>query len=338
MKEYLVDVPVLLLFFNNAERFKKVFEQVRIARPSKLFLFQDGARKDRNDLEGILACRKIIDEEIDWDCEVYKNYLKENLGCDPSEYVSQKWAFSFVDKCIILEDDDVPSVSFFRFCKELLDKYEYDERISMIAGMNHEEITSDIPYDYFFTSNISIWGWATWKRVIDKWEGDYAFLEDKTTVELLRNFVKDRRYRNNYVAQFFAHKKTGVEYYESILIANMFLNSGLSIVPTKNMINNIGYGGEGVHYSTSLDKMPKASQKIFKMQRYEVVFPLKHPKYVIENVTYLRRVYKQMCWNHPFLKVWRKTQSVFIKLRHGDFEGILKDIRKISVLLKKEEN
>ena len=63
----------------------------------------------------------------------------------------------------------MPSVSFLKFCKELLDRYEKDTRITMIAGMNHDEITSDIPHDYFFTSNISIWGWATWKRVIDRW-------------------------------------------------------------------------------------------------------------------------------------------------------------------------
>lgn len=29
-----------------------------------------------------------------------------------------------VDKCIVLEDDDVFFVFFFIFCKEMLDKYE----------------------------------------------------------------------------------------------------------------------------------------------------------------------------------------------------------------------
>ena len=54
-------------------------------------------------------------------------------------------SFSKVDKCIVLEDDDVPAVSFFQFCKEMLDKYEHDTRISMIAGFNPEEITQDMP-------------------------------------------------------------------------------------------------------------------------------------------------------------------------------------------------
>ena len=56
------------------------------------------------------------------------------------------------DKCIVLEDDDVPSQSFFPFCKELLDRYEHDDRITMIAGFNSDEVTAGVPDDYFFTT------------------------------------------------------------------------------------------------------------------------------------------------------------------------------------------
>lgn len=111
MKPFLVDVPVLILFFNRPQQLSQVFEQVRNARPSKLFLYQDGPRSE-HDLPGIKACREVTDQ-IDWDCEVHRMYQEKNYGCDPSEYISQKWAFSMVDKCIVLEDDDVPSVSFF---------------------------------------------------------------------------------------------------------------------------------------------------------------------------------------------------------------------------------
>ena len=80
--------------------------------------------------------------------------------CHPStlsliHILAQKWAFSLSDTCIVLEDDDVPAVSFFGFCKELLDKYEHDPRISIIAGFNNEEITPDITSDYFFATTFS---------------------------------------------------------------------------------------------------------------------------------------------------------------------------------------
>ena len=104
-------------------------------------------------MAGIEACRQIAsDENIDWECEVHRNYQERNLGCMIAGYTSHQWAFSLADKCMVLEDDVVPSQSFFPFCKEMLDRYEHDERISMVAGFNVDEVTPDIPYDYFFTS------------------------------------------------------------------------------------------------------------------------------------------------------------------------------------------
>ena len=156
MKPALVDVPVLILFFNRPQQLSQVFEQVKKARPSRLFLYQDGARNE-HDLPGIKACREIV-SQIDWECEVERFYQEKNFGCDPSEYISQKWAFSKVDKCIVLEDDDVPSVSFFRFCKEMLDKYEHDTRISMIAGFNLSKYSTSFTFTnlWLFGSNIPI--------------------------------------------------------------------------------------------------------------------------------------------------------------------------------------
>lgn len=145
MKNYLIDVPVLIIFFTRPDTLAKVFNSVKEARPSKLLLWQDGPR-DEKDMPGIEACRKIFDG-IDWECEVHSNYHTENMGCDPSTFRAQKWAFSIVNKCIVLEDDMVPSLSFYTYCKELLDRYENDERINHICGVNHLENADFCPND-----------------------------------------------------------------------------------------------------------------------------------------------------------------------------------------------
>jgi hypothetical protein len=52
---------------------------------------------------------------------------------------------------IILEDDCVPSTSFFPYCADLLDRYESDERAMMISGNNHllgHAVTAD---SYYFS-------------------------------------------------------------------------------------------------------------------------------------------------------------------------------------------
>ena len=124
---YKTDIAVLLLFFNRPETFQQVFNEVKKARPSRLFLYQDGMRDER-DRKGVEACREIAsDAHIDWTCEVHRLYQNRNYGCDPSGYMSQKWAFSLADKVMVLEDDVVPSQTFFPFCKEMLDRYEHDQ-------------------------------------------------------------------------------------------------------------------------------------------------------------------------------------------------------------------
>lgn len=321
------EVAVLMLFFNRPDHFGQVFEQVRRARPSRLFLYQDGPRGER-DLPGIEACRALVtDEQIDWQCEVHRHYCEHNQGCDPSEYLAQKWAFSMADKCIVLEDDDVPSQSFFPFCKEMLDRYENDPRISMIAGFNTDEETPDCTDSYFFTSVFSIWGWASWRRVVDQWEGDYAFLDDAQAVARLKALIHQRGYKADFLRMCMDHKATGTPYYESIFWANMMLQSGLAIMPRCNLINNLGLSADSTHFSGSLKTTPKAYRRIFTMPRHELDFPLQHPHYVIEHTEFKERFYKTYAWGHPYIKVARSLEELLLNLRYGQMKTIVKAIR-----------
>ena len=136
-----IDVSVLLIFFCRVEKTKEVFAAIKEARPARLYLYQDGPRETvKSDGEELQKCRQIV-SEIDWDCEVHTFYQEKNLGCDPSEYIAQRWFFDNEEMGIILEDDDVPSQSFFPFCKELLDKYRNDKRVNMICGMNNNDVS-----------------------------------------------------------------------------------------------------------------------------------------------------------------------------------------------------
>ena len=278
-------------------------------------------------MPGIEACRKVV-VEIDWECEVHRKYQERNYGCDPSEYLSQKWAFSLTDKCIVLEDDDVPSQSFFPFCKELLDRYEDDPRVAMICGFNEDEVTPHCSDSYFFTSIFAIWGWASWRRVIDQWEDDYAFLDDKENMKRLEELSRQRRYRKDFIPMCRNHRATGKEYYESIFWASMLLHSQLAIMPQKNMVNNLGLTADSTHFGGSIDTTPRAYRRIFTMQRHEMDFPLRHPRYLIEDVSYKERLYKTNAWGHPWIKVGRSLEELWLNLRHGNLSFIGKSVKR----------
>lgn len=318
------DIAVLLLFFTRSDTFAKVFEAVRLARPSKLFLYQDGPRGE-GDMAGIEACRKIVsDENIDWECEVHRRYLDHNEGCDPSGFRSHQWAFSLADKVMVLEDDVVPSPSFFPFCKEMLDKYENDERISMIAGFNIDEVSPDCSDSYFFTSAFSIWGWASWRRVAQRWDPSYGFMHDPKTLQRLETIAKERRLRSDMMQMFRDHSQSGKEYFETIYWADMLLHDSLAIMPAKNQINNIGLTGDSTHFSTELKTTPHRIRRLFTMQRHELTFPLAHPAKVEENKAYLERLYKVNAWNHPWIKIQNSLEELWLNLRYGNFGHISK--------------
>lgn len=321
-----IDIAVLILFFNRPESLRRVFDEVRKARPSRLFLYQDGPRGEC-DTEGIMKCREVV-ADVDWECDVRLKYQTRNYGCDPSEYISQKWAFSMADKCIVLEDDDVPSQSFFPFCKEMLDRYEHDERIVMVSGFNSEEQIEDSPYDYLFTSTMSIWGWASWRRVVDRWDGRYSFLDDEYNMRQLRALIRQRGIMPDTLRACYDHRDSGREYYETIFWATMLFGSGLAIVPTRNMINNLGAAEGSTHYTNSLATMPRRLRRMFTMQRYELTWPLRHPRYVIENVEYKESVYRTLAWGHPWIKAGRSVEELFLNLRYGNFRIILRAVRR----------
>ena len=320
------DIAVLLLFFTRSDTFQQVFDAVRQSRPSKLLLYQDGPRGER-DKVGIEACRQIVsDEHIDWECEVHRNYLDHNQGCDPSGFLSHQWAFSLADKVIVLEDDVVPSQSFFPFCKEMLDRYEYDERISMIAGFNIDEVSADCDNSYFFTTAFSIWGWASWRRVAKRWDPSYGFIRNPEAMQKLERVAKERKLRKDMLQMFRDHSQSGKAYFETIYWSDMLLHDCLAIMPSKNQINNIGLMADSTHFSAELKTTPHRIRRLFTMKRHELTFPLKHPDLVSENKAYLERLYKANAWNHPWIKVQNSIEELFLNLRYGNFSHIAQSL------------
>lgn len=327
IKPYLIDIPVLILFFARPNPLGKVFEQIKIARPSKLYLYQDGARENRpDDVENIKLCREIV-SKIDWECEVKYMYQEKNFGCDPSEFISQQWFFSNEESGIVLEDDDVPSQSFFPYCKELLVVYKNDERINMICGMNQMGTYHDTPYSYTFSKSGSITGWASWRRVFNKWEEHYDFLNDEYAKQNIKGVLDKKAYKN-FINNCTNHKTSGKAHYESLFGSAAILNSRLNIVPKYNMISNIGIDSNATHGATSMDILPKGIKKIFYMTPQEIPFPLKHPKYVIEDVNYEKKLNRIMANGYPLVKWYRSCESVFYRVRAGEYKSIVNGVKR----------
>ena len=313
MYNWEIDVAVLIIFFTRDKQLRQTFEAVKKARPRKLLLWQDGPRNE-NDISGITACRDIV-KDIDWECEVHTHYNEKNYGCDPSTFYSHKWAFSIVDKCIVLEDDFVANQSFFKFCKELLDKYEEDERINHICGMNMLGDYADCQYDYFFGFTGSN-AWASWKRVVDGWGESYSFLHNESAIKNLRS-IYGKKFERWY-SKAKQREKTGVPYWESILCFDSIMNSRLAVIASKNMVNNIGMTADSTHSNTQTKFLTKTEQSLFNLKTYELEFPLKHPPYVIADLEYTKRLNKFFGVGHPLIRAGRRIYHCWKYFIYGE--------------------
>lgn len=326
MKKYpwKIDVAVLLIFFVRADTFQKVFDSVKKARPRTLLLWQDGPRANRaDDISGIKRCREIV-EAIDWECEIHTHYCEENYGCDPSTFYADQWAFSIVDKCIILEDDQCPSQSFFYFCKELLDKYENDTRISHICGYNTFGTAKWCNSDYLFAYT-GTGAWASWKRVADNWDEKYSFLNHNQIVEQIQKvYGKRSRMWLEYAKR---HKKSGVAHWESIIGMGAHLQSQYVIIPKYNLVKNYGISQNATHSSVDdLALIPQKDRAFYTNDAMEIEFPLKSPETILIDIEYDRR---RTAENNPtkWKRFTRNYEYVVNLLRHGRFDIIKKKIR-----------
>jgi hypothetical protein len=327
MKPFTNDIPVALIFFARPDLLEVTFAAIREAKPRQLFLIQDGARiANTTDLENVAKCRKIV-ENINWECEVYKNYSEENLGCGMRIYSGLSWAFQYVDRLLIIEDDCVPALSLFPFTAELLEKYKNDDRIGMISGMNNLGVYENSPADYFFSISGSIWGWATWKRVWDKVEYDLDFLKDKYATNIV--FKTDAEMEpiglglsNNLKNG----KKLSSWSFQSGM--SMRLQHQLNIVPKFNMITNIGLSENSANSVSSIQFIPKGLRRLYNMKTYEYKFPLKHPKYVVNDLDFKKKLDRVMGYGYPFVQLYREIESLIYRIVGGDFKSIKKGIKR----------
>ena len=238
------NTPVLFLIFNRPDKTQQVFEEIRKAKPRQLFVAADGPRESVAGETGKCQDTRKIIEQVDWDCEVNTLYRDQNLGCGKAVSSAIDWFFEQVEEGIILEDDCLPDQSFFYFCQEMLKKYQDDTRVMHVSGSNFQfgRIRGD--GSYYFSKVANVWGWATWRRAWKLYDFDI-----KSYPKLLGdNILNDIFYTNKMIK---AHARTFGNVYHRVWdnwdqqwIYVLYTNYGLSIIPNKNLVANIGFGTE----------------------------------------------------------------------------------------------
>jgi hypothetical protein len=248
-----------------------VFESIRKAKPKKLYLIADGPKDKKEEIK-CQKTRNLIENSIDWVCEVHKIYSDTNLGCAQRIKSGLDSVFQKEQKAIILEDDTVPNSSFFKFCELCLNKYDNDQFVYHISGCNFFPNSSEASSSYHLTSIVNIWGWATWARAWNNYDLQMKSWNTQDKISFLKHWCTTKQQLKNTHAMFDLHcENTDPWTWDYQWVFTCWLNNGLSIVPCKNLVQNIGMGPQGTH--TKFEKQ----QNPYPASLDELKFPLVHP-------------------------------------------------------------
>ncbi len=271
--------PVAFLVFNRPDCTRKTFNAIRTARPQKLFVIADGPRPSRpDDEQKCREVRRIIDEGVDWPCEVIKNYSVKNLGCARRVSSGLDWAFSQSEKLIVIEDDVLPDQSFFWLCDDLLDRYQEDQRVGQISASPFICNQIDRPYSYIFSRYGSIWGWASWARA---WKYYTLTIESWPEIDRsgdFRTFIPFGPERAVKRPTYNKLRRLEIDTWDLQWGYAKMSNSMLSAVSTCNLIENLGFSADATHtFDASTNFLRPGSLKL----------PLTHPPRVLADARFV---------------------------------------------------
>jgi hypothetical protein len=243
----MVETPVLFVSFARPEYARQTFNAIKKAKPSKFYFYSNKARlNDPIEIEKNNQIRAFVNE-IDWECELKTFFRDEYVGIYNSLWGAYDWVFENEEQAIILEEDCVPSLAFFDFCEQLLPKFKNDLRVWVISGNNYFDSFNPSGYDYIFTRHPFKYGWASWRSRWRKIERGKIPWEDIKRYELHRQQYSISKRK----AVFWIKEQEkiikfleGKPAWDYMLDFTIMKEGGLGIIPSVNLVKNIGCFGE----------------------------------------------------------------------------------------------
>lgn len=294
-------MDVLLIVFRRPGLTERVFQRIRQAGPRRLFVVADGPRADRpDDVDQVRRTREIT-EQIDWPCQVIRDYAPANLGCRQRVWTGICNALEQSEELIVLEDDCLPDPTFFSYCTALLERYRDDRRVAVVSGSNFQSGRQRGDGSYYFSKYTHCHGWATWRRA---WQGFDTSLAQWPEIRGSGYFrgvcphAGERAYWTTIFDRCFAGR---IDTWDFPWLLHNWMQGALTALPNVNLVANIGYGPEATH-TKHIDprQAPPATS----------LHEVRHPRYVCRDEAADRYTYRTV-FHPPGLRIrprrWLRT-------------------------------
>lgn len=333
--------PVVLLGYARPKETKQIIDRINQSRTKKVYFFVDYPNditdaklfKLNNEVKELSSC-------FDSSIVIESCFFEKNLGVFEAINQSTSIVFKKEEEVIFLEDDKLPSLCFFDFCSELLEKYRNDERILFISGMNtNSSFLNNYKYDYFFAELNTNWGHAIWKRTYDKYKFSLEFINDDYYKNLIQQIYKLKHNKHDVINEVLSYINKGT--YNGHVASGEFFMMGplriltntLVIVPSKNLISDTGATEYTVH-GDEFHLMTRGQKKLFFRETFELISPLKHPPYVISDYRFNKVPYLPF---RRFFWLLDKIERAYLILKYKGFKSLVKRFRRIYKIRKNKD-
>lgn len=288
--------PIVVFGFNRPDALRNTIDSLlhnKEAKFSDLYVFVDGPREGKvGEKEKVDEVRKYV-KSIKGFHTIHYSFSDINKGLANSIIYGVSKIVNEYGKVIVIEDDLVLMPNFLNYINQGLDYYENNQEVMSICGHSCKIKTpNDYPYDAYFFTRSSSWGWGTWK---DRWNLVDWQLDNWNEVVANRNaFVKSQ---GSDVYKMLRDWKMGKNHSWAIRFCySQFVHKRLSVIPNKSLVNNEGFNGDGTNCR-------KYSRFKFELNDNKDNIIFRFPKEVCLN----RFIYKQVLWYHSIpLRIWSK--------------------------------
>jgi hypothetical protein len=326
------DIPVVLFVFKRLETVRMIIDQIKSVSPCKVYIFSDAARSNiANEEQDVIKVREYINQAIDWECEKKFYFAEDNKGCDQNIRDGLDTVFSEETAAVVFEDDAVPNIDFFEYCKELLEKYKDNKSIQYIAGFNAIGENDVIVDDYTFGNTPPMSGaFATWA---DRWnECDFEMHDWPQN-------KKNRRFRKEFYS-LEMYRKTKREFddayfkritaWDFMFEHDMLNKQRVAIVPKWNLATSYGYVDGAFHpqKKNEAERLLKIMTCSFQKMR----FPLRGSQTIQNNREYCYLRQRKMLevngnyFQRRILSVYVFIKDIFYKILPDNVWNFLKKV------------
>lgn len=288
--------PVVLFVFKRTEKTLQIIDRISKVKPQKIYIISDQGRNEE-EKKIVKECRQLIEKKIDWDCELILNYALENRGVYENIGEGAKWVLKREKNAIFLEDDNLPEESFFKYCEDMLEKYENEEKILWICGTNYlRDSTKSYEFSYYYTKHLLPCGWASWStKFLKYYDGNLntISINDKLKFKKLKRKYENKKLykqqKNSLISEL--KRKLNNEKFNSWdyqMAYSIRINDLYGISPVVNQIENIGVDENSIHGGNSFDD--EMTKRFCGIKTSPLDFPLNSPKEICIDEDYEEKI------------------------------------------------